>query len=172
MPELVRFTSVRFHNFKAFKRYSVSLAAFNILVGPNNSGKSTILAAFRILAEATQKARARKPEPVQGLEGGTLGYHIRLENIPVAAENVFSDYDDSSPSWIRFRLSNGNHLLLYFPERDACILICESAKSAIRSPSKFKAQYPCPIAFVPVLGPVEHNEALYQKKAARQALLG
>ena len=171
MAELVRFTSVRFHNFKAFKNYSVSLSPFNILVGPNNSGKSTILAAFRILSEATRKAKARKPEWVQGPQGGTLGYHIRLENIPVAIENVFSDYDDSSPSWIRFRLSNGNHLLLYFPERDTCILICESAKSAIRSPAAFKAKYPCPIAFVPVLGPVEHNEPLYQKKAARQALL-
>ena len=168
---LVQFTSVKFHNFKAFKNYSVTLSPFNILVGPNNSGKSTILAAFRILAEATRKARARKPEPVQGPDGDRRGYHINLEDIPVATENVFCDYDDSLPAWIRFRLSNGNCLLLYFPERDTCILICEPMKSAITSPATFKTQYPCPIAFVPVLGPVEHNEPLYQQEAARQAML-
>lgn len=37
------FTSVRFHRYKAFRDYFVILGRFNILVGPNNSGKSTVL---------------------------------------------------------------------------------------------------------------------------------
>jgi predicted ATP-dependent endonuclease of OLD family len=38
------------HRFKAFSTFALHLRHFNILVGPNKSGKSTILAAFRILA--------------------------------------------------------------------------------------------------------------------------
>ena len=57
MNDQVHFTFVRFHRYKAFRDYSISLHHFNILVGPNNSGKSTVLGAFRILAEGIRKAR-------------------------------------------------------------------------------------------------------------------
>ncbi|MGD9676410.1 MAG: ATP-dependent endonuclease, partial [Candidatus Bipolaricaulia bacterium] len=39
------------------------------------------------------------------------------------------------------------------------------------SPTAFKGRFPLEIGFVPILGPVEHNEPLYQKEAARAALL-
>ncbi|MGB7748437.1 MAG: AAA family ATPase [Verrucomicrobiia bacterium] len=43
MSEKLRITSIRFRNYKAFRDYSISLAPFNVLVGPNNAGKSTVL---------------------------------------------------------------------------------------------------------------------------------
>jgi AAA15 family ATPase/GTPase len=171
MNDLSHFTSLKFKNFKLFKDYSVSLKDFNILVGPNNSGKSTILGAFRILAEAMRKAMARKAAIVQAPEGEAWGYSIELTKIPIATENVFSDYDDSKPASINFRISNGNELLLFFPKRDICSLICNSKSCFVDSPSKFKREYNTPIGFVPILGPVEHNEQLYEKEAARLAML-
>ncbi len=165
------FTTVRFHHFKAFREYSLSLGRFNILVGPNNSGKSTILGAFRILAEALRKARSRNPELVQGLRGPDRGYFVDLKDVPIATENVFFDYDESQPASVRFRISNGNELILYFPERGACYLLCETKSRSISSTASFKSQYNVSIGFVPILGPVEHNEELYQMEAARLALL-
>ena len=97
MDTVERFTSVAFQNFKAFRRYSVALKEFNILVGPNNSGKSTILAAFRILAEGMRRARTRAPVPVSGPNGDAFGYRVDLSGLPVAAENIFSNYDTSNP---------------------------------------------------------------------------
>ena len=47
MLETHHFVRVDFNHFKAFDRFSLTLRHFNILVGPNNAGKSTILAAFR-----------------------------------------------------------------------------------------------------------------------------
>ena len=41
---------------------------------------------------------------------------------------------------------------------------------SIGSPALFKSRFKCQIAFVPILGPVEHNERLYEKEAARRAL--
>ena len=81
MGEPHQFTRVDFRRFKAFKVFTLHLRHFNILVGPNNAGKSTILAAFRILAAAMRKANQRKPQPVDGPTGQTLGYIVDLTRI-------------------------------------------------------------------------------------------
>jgi predicted ATPase len=71
MPERHQFTRVDFHHFKAFERFTLNLRRFNILVGPNNTGKSTILAAFRILAAALRKATSRRAEIYADLRIGS-----------------------------------------------------------------------------------------------------
>lgn len=171
MNDYLRITSARFHHYKAFREFSISIDRFNILVGPNNAGKSTILGAFRILAEAMRKAKAKSPVFVEGPNGHVLGYEVNLEKIPVATENVFHNYDEDQLPLIRFRVSNGNHLILFFPRRGLCNLICETTGRAIKSPSAFRQQFGFEIGFVPVLGPVEHDEQVYQKEAAREAVL-
>jgi predicted ATPase len=163
-------TRVDFHNFKAFTRFTLHVREFNILVGPNNAGKSTILAAFRILAAGIRKANARVPVLIKGPRGLVYGYHIDLKAISVAEENIFHNYDDSEPAIVKFSQSNGNHLLLFFPEKGACGLIPQSEKKAIRSTVNFKAEFQCQIGFVPILGPVDHHESLYKLETAKDSL--
>lgn len=171
MAEQVRITSARFRNYKAFRDYSISFGPFNVLVGPNNAGKSTILGALRILAEGIRKARSKTSDLVDGPKGVEVhAYIIKLEGLPVSTENVFYNYDESTAATVDFRLSNGNRLQLYFPERGRCYMIPNSER-AIRRPSDFKRDFNVDVAFVPVLGPVDHIEPIYQKEAARQALL-
>lgn len=170
MGERLRITSIKFKNYKAFSDYSVALNAFNVLVGPNNAGKSTILGAIRILSEGLRKARTRKPEPFPGPPGTIRGYAIDLRTLPVSTENVFHNYDDSEPALVTFRLSNGNELVLYFPEKGSCYLFPKGERS-VKSPTDFKRDYDLKVSFVPVLGPVDHNERLYAEEAARLALL-
>jgi hypothetical protein len=170
MPQLHHFVRVDFERFKAFTKFSLHLRPFNILVGPNNAGKSTILAAFRMLAAAMRKATSRKAEVVTGPHGETRGHYVDLSALSVAEENIFYNYDDSQAASVRFRLSNGNSLLLYFPPGiGRCNLIADSSKRC-DTPSTFRSQFNCPIGFVPILGPVEHHEQLYEKEAARLAL--
>src|SRR5687768_7209090 len=108
--ERPRLTSISFRRYKAFQEFSISLQEFNVLVGPNNSGKSTIIGAIRILSEGIRRARARSPMPLN-IDGRIQwGYQIDLEGIPIAGENVFFNYDDSLPAEIRFRISNNNVL--------------------------------------------------------------
>jgi energy-coupling factor transporter ATP-binding protein EcfA2 len=166
-----RVTSVRFHWYKAFRDFSLSIDRFNILVGPNNAGKSTILGAFRILSEALRKARAKSPTYVLGPDGTTWGYEINLNNIPIATENVFHNYDQEHQPAVTFRVSNGNRLILFFPRLGVCNLICETTGKTIKTPSAFRQQFQIEIGFVPILGPVEQHEILYEKEAAREALL-
>ena len=127
MPEISHFVRVDFVRFKAFNKFSLQLRHFNILVGPNNAGKSTILAAFRILAAAMRRASTRRAEVIRGPAGNTLGYPVDLSAVSVAEENIFYNYDDSDAATVRFRLSNQNELVLYFPEQRTRYLIAESS---------------------------------------------
>jgi hypothetical protein len=170
--EATRFVRVEFSRFKAFKRFSLSLTHFNILVGPNNAGKSTILAAFRILAAGMRRAYSRNPEVINGPMGAgpTHGYRIDLSSISIAEENLFYNYDDSEAATIKFKLSNSGELTLYFPEQGTCYLLASYNGKTNYSPSTFKKHFNCKIGFVPILGPLEHNETLYEAEAARLAL--
>jgi energy-coupling factor transporter ATP-binding protein EcfA2 len=170
--EATRFVRVEFSRFKAFKRFSLSLRHFNILVGPNNAGKSTILAAFRILAAGMRRAYSRNPEVIRGPVGlgMTHGYRIDLSTISIAEENLFYNYDDSEPATVRFKISNSNELLLYFPEQGTCYLIAQSNGKSNHTPATFRSIFNCRIGFVPILGPLEHFEHLFEPEAARLAL--
>lgn len=170
MGDLDRFIGVDFHKFKAFKSFTLELRSFNILVGPNNAGKSTVLAAFRMLAHGMRRAESRKAEIVHGPKGMTHGHTVDLSQISVAEENLFYDYDDEEPAWVQFRLSSGNSLTLYFPEHGKCRLIPDAQSRPCASPATFKSQFKCAIGFVPILGPVEQFEELNEKETARRAL--
>lgn len=167
---LDHFVGVEFHRFKAFRSFSLRLRRFNILVGPNNAGKSTVLIAFRILASRLRRATTRRAELVQGPDGQTFGHKLDLSSISVAEENLFFNYDEEEAASVRFRLASGNSLLLYFPERETCYLIPDAQGRPYASPAAFAKIFKCPIGFVPILGPVEHRERLYEKEAARLAL--
>lgn len=164
------FVRVEFERFKAFKKFTLHLRHFNILVGPNNAGKSTVLVAFRILAAAMRKANSRSAKLLRGPTATVYGHAIDLSSISVAEENIFYNYDDSLPATVTFTLANNNQLVLYFPEQGVCFLIPEAHGALVKSPSNFRSHFNCSIGFVPILGPIEHVEHLYEKEAARQAL--
>lgn len=166
-----RFTTVEFKRFKAFESFRVDLRKFNVLVGPNNAGKSTIIAAFRILSEAMRRASSRKAEILQGPTGSVYGHVVDLKSAAIAEENLFFDYRDDEPAFIKFSLSSQNTLTLYFPEQGSCYLILDAQGKSCTTPSAFKSNFRCKIGFAPILSPVDHKERLYQSEAARLALL-
>ncbi|OAH98910.1 ATP-dependent nuclease [Methylomonas methanica] len=166
----VRISSVKFTNFKALKNYSVSLDDANILVGPNNAGKSTIISAFRILDVAIKKARRLKPERVATSSGKIgFGHKIPEQQISVSLENVATDYNDED-SRIEFKLTNKNKLILYFPNGGGCTLHWETEHGVVTTPTSFKSAFPISVQVVPVLGPLEHQEAYVNEDTVKNSL--
>lgn len=165
----MKVTSVQFKNFKALDNYSVSLDKLNILVGSNNSGKSTVISAFRALASGLRKARARRSEYVQGPNGGCWGYKLEPNSLPISIENVHTDYVETDSS-VSFRLSNGSKLTLFFPAESGCYLIPEPVGKTVKTPSDFRSQFQIQIGIVPVLGPVEHEEAVVTEETVKREL--
>jgi hypothetical protein len=150
-------TSVEFKDYKALGNFSLRLTQRNVLVGPNNCGKSTVIGAFRVLAEGMRTARSKSPERIIIGESVVRGYRIPKESIAISTENVHTNYQDLDSS-VTFRVSNGNQLRLVFPEKGGCVLVPDAARTNVLSPKSFNAAFPITIAVVPVLGPLEHDE--------------
>jgi hypothetical protein len=162
-------TSITLKNYKGFRLYSLQLRDINFLVGPNNCGKSTIIGGLRILDAGLRRARSRNPERLLVSGEPTKGYEIDLEDLDVSTENVHTDYNDLESS-IEFRLANGNLLNLVFPAKGGCFLIPESGRVVISSPSGFGKHFDIPLVVVPVLGPLEHNEAFVKPTTVQRNL--
>lgn len=140
----------------------------NLLVGPNNCGKSTILGACRALAGALRHANARKREPVSGIPDHTWGWKIGSESLPISLENVSFDYADRA-AVARFVFFNDNSLSLHFPSDGGCILTSET-RHTLNGLADFQREFPVDISHVPILGPVENDETLVEKATVQRAL--
>lgn len=162
-------TSIEFKQYKALRNFSLRLTQRNVLVGPNNCGKSTIIGAFRVLSEAMRAARSKSPERVLLGESIVRGYLIPRESIAISTENVHTNYEDTDSSVV-FRISNGNQLRLMFPEKGGCVLVPETTRAPVLSPKSFNAAFPITLAVVPVLGPLEQDEARVEPATVQRNL--
>jgi energy-coupling factor transporter ATP-binding protein EcfA2 len=165
----IRITSVEFRDFKAFPHFSISLDEVNILVGPNNCGKSTVLGAFKALWFGLRKAKAKAPDVVKGPDGQNFGYILSDENFPISIENIHTDYAQID-SQVIFRLSNSNKLKLFFSKEGGVILFTDTEMGDIKKPALFNQLFPISLAIVPTLGPVENKEPLLKSETVQREL--
>ena len=162
-------TSVKFRNFKALHDYSISLQRMNVLVGPNNSGKSTVLSAFRVLEQGLRTARSRSASSVRTHTDYTSKGHILSPNtIPISLENVHSDYAKSD-SVIEFRYYGGNKIYFFFPADGGVTMYWDTAQRTPTTPRTFSKVFPDIVQTIPVLGPVEQHERIVTDNTVRRA---
>lgn len=141
----------------------------NILVGPNNCGKSTVLSGFRVLEYALRTAKSKKATRVTNADGHqSYGHNVPEAHMPISLENVHTDYSDA-PSKIEFKLTNKKTLTLYFPESGGCVLYWDALGKTVATPSAFVKQFPISIQVIPVLGPIEQEEVIVTDETVRRA---
>lgn len=153
-------TSVHFDNFKSLNNYSVSLKKFNVLIGPNNTGKSTILDAFRVLNGAYRYSSKLNPKTlILPNEEMGYGYEVPESSIPIVIEHVHTDYNDL-PTTISFRCTGDKYLdVRFFKDRQPYLLLRAPGRLPSTS-SAFRREFPLGLSIIPTLGPLEHEEGL------------
>jgi len=62
-------TSLELHNFKAFEHLELEIKPLTLFLGPNNSGKSSILAAPKLLSQTAESFDANVPLLLNGVFG-------------------------------------------------------------------------------------------------------
>lgn len=129
----------------------------NVLVGPNNAGKSTILDAFRILTVAHRFASRRVASPLQVNDQAIVGYDIPIAQIPISLANIHYDYEADRETSITFSLENANELKLSFYNNSRCILTIDAQQRTVNT-QQFKRNFPISIYSIPTLGPLEEEE--------------
>jgi AAA15 family ATPase/GTPase len=163
------FTSVKFQNFKSLKDFTVRLKGMNVLVGPNNAGKSTVLDAFRVMAAAHKFASRRNPCPLQVNDQTVVGYKIPTAQLPISLANIHFDYQADQETSVTFSLNNGNKLKLSFYDNSRCILTVDAGPRTANT-QQFKRNFPVSIYSIPTLGPLEEEEELLSDEYVRQSI--
>jgi hypothetical protein len=170
MPDSpAKINRIIFQNFKALGDFTLVLRDISLLVGPNNSGKSTIISALRVLDNAVRFARTRAPTQVFIGEESLVAYRVPEDSIPMSLENVHTNYAIIE-SRVTFHLSNHNQLHLVFPDDGGCILVPEVPYHPVLSAAAFKRHFPVVLTVVPVLGPLEHRENRRERETVIAAL--
>ena len=76
-------------NFKAFERFTMNLGASAFLVGPNNAGKSTLIAAARVAAGMLEQASRRRPTGYRTHDARRASTHsLRADQYGLVTENL------------------------------------------------------------------------------------
>lgn len=101
-----KITEVRFKKYKRLQNFTLRAQDGNILVGPNNSGKSSILDAFRLLEAGMRYSRNKRPSLLSTPNGVFDGYEIPESSCPFHLTNAVTNYDDDEAA-IEFDHENG-----------------------------------------------------------------
>jgi hypothetical protein len=160
--------SIRLRNFKRFESFFLTTQVANILVGPNNSGKSSILDALRVAYACLRYTRVRSPTPIQVPgDGMILGYQLPLASLPIPIANVTINYNDED-AVIEIRCNNKNTLVIKLHPDRPILFYCRSEKDSLRTSSSFRAALPMDLVIVPPLGPLEETEIVIQDETIKR----
>jgi len=162
------YKTVRFQNFKSLKDFTIHLRTVNVLVGPNNAGKSTVLDAFRVMGAAHALATRRLPHNIEVNNKIVFGYELPQSLIPISLTNVHSDYQSDQETFVVFSLENGNELRLDFHDNRRCILTFDSRQRTATT-RDFARNFPESIYSFPTLGPLEEEEELLTDKYVEES---
>jgi hypothetical protein len=164
--------SLEFFDFKTHAHFGISAKRKNVLVGPNNIGKSTSLDALRIAFDVLRFANRRKPEiKSQGADGVCATYLVPPTVIQTDLRYCVHNFGNG-PARIHLKIDNGSILKMNIPpDGDVeCYLVTDDR--AQKSANFLKKNFPLDIVVVPTLSPLEQNEEFVQESTVERNRFG
>ena len=151
-------TSITLNDFKKFAHFGISCRESNVLVGPNNAGKSSILDSLRILADLMRFARREGPRLMEQPGVGVCAtYLLPPSAISVPLTNVVRNYGDE-PARIEFKLSNGRSVRFQLHPTDGASAFLVVDGSPPRTAQSFRMAVGVELVVVPTLSALEEEE--------------
>lgn len=155
-------------NFRQFQSFSIKLKKGNILVGPNNAGKSSLLDAFRILESCLRYTKTRSPEVVDIYGHGVFrGYHLPDTTIPVKLANITRDYSDED-AVLEFRNSNGLGIYIRLHHSKKATFYIDAPGYKTHTSKSFREACATDFVIVPTLSPLEMEEKYVEDETIRK----
>ncbi|GAA3749880.1 ATP-dependent nuclease [Micromonospora maritima] len=156
--------SLRFVRYKGFEDFSVHFGRKNVLIGPNNSGKSTIISALRLSTALLSLASRRTPNAkFRDDDRDVVGYPISaisMRDLPgFVFENIRYEFREE-PASLELKLKGGASMRAVWPVDEPAFFYIERAPGmGARTAAQVKGIAPR-IGIIPVLTPVDHREEL------------
>lgn len=161
---------VSLHNFKAFERFTLDLRGDAYLAGPNNAGKSTLIAAMRLAAEMLRIAMRRNPaDTFNDQRQQVLGYF--LPNQSALDEAIVRHEFRSVETRLTVSFRGGGTAVAVWPLGSEAFFFLQHGRASVNNVRQARDAFP-DIGLVPVLSPVEDQEELLTTKYVRENLDG
>jgi hypothetical protein len=165
-------------HFKGFARFSVTFGKQALLVGPNNAGKSTVIAALRAVSNMLRIARWRVADTYgETPEGPRLAWSFDSRRVGLIAENLRNEFRNDMTS-LSVRFASGATLSAYWPPEDEdgdepeSFFVIRSPDSVVlRRPTEVAKSVPT-MTVVPGLSPVEHEERVLSAEHVKSEMFG
>lgn len=168
----MKLKSLEFFDYKSFPRFKISARDKNILVGPNNAGKSTSLDALRIAFDVLRSARRRSSQlKSQDGHGVCATYFVPQSVVQLDLRYCVHNFQDVTAK-IELTATNGNKFVIKLhPDADLeCYLVSDT--HAQRGSQYLKSQFPLEIVVVPTLSPLEQNEEVVRFETVERNRFG
>lgn len=164
--------SIEFKDYKAFPNFVVSARERNVLVGPNNAGKSTTLDAFRVTFDALRFAGRRNAIlKTQGNYGVCSTWIIPISAIQSDLRSCIHNFGEG-PASISIKLDNGSKFTIIIPSGGdiECFLATDSIPR--KNTGHLREKFPLKLIIVPTLSPLEQNEELVLQETVERNRFG
>lgn len=178
MSSGVAIRRIRLVNFRAFEKLALSLKQTNVILGPNNAGKSTVLNAIRGAANMLRHAMSVSPVLIDQAEEQHRAYPIDRGQFDLPAENLKFELRPLETR-IEVTFADGATLTATWPGRDdeeddegtAFFKLVGGTGVQPWRPADVRKMFP-KMGVVPMLAPVEHDEPVLEEKRVRRNLSG
>lgn len=156
--------------YKGFERFNIKFAQKNILVGPNNAGKSTAISALRLCSAAVLHARRNVPRENFVDEGRqVVGYVLtalaRREAAGFISENVRHEFYNDAISRLDLHFDNSARLSIVWPKDDHTPFFYIDRTPGMLARSKdVVVSVTDSVGIVPMLVPIDHQEKILSEK--------
>ncbi|MFT4166341.1 MAG: AAA family ATPase [Microlunatus sp.] len=152
-------TQLQMVNFKGFQKFTATFRGDAVLVGPNNAGKSTLIAALKIANLAARTAMRQKP--TVGENDGkrdVVAHRIqRPDVVGVLEENVRHEFLDEQTS-VSLTFDRKATVHVVWPPDEQAFAWIEHPKGQLVTTARQAKILLHSASFVPTLAPVEHQE--------------
>jgi predicted ATPase len=170
MPGIQR---LELHGFRAFERFTLRMKGDTYLAGPNNAGKSTLMAALRASAQMVRISMRRGPnESFADGDEQVLGYAFSSAQVGLSDGNLRHEFRDEETRLV-VGFDGGAVLKAVWRAGpgDESFFYLQQGRSSINNVRQARDVYP-DIRVVPILGPVDVDEELLTPKYVRENLDG
>lgn len=168
---------IRVVNFKAFEDFRTTFVPTTVRVGPNNAGKTTLVAALRTASNMIRHAQRRKPtRSVTDRDRHTVGHDISAEKLGLVDENLRHEFRESETR-LEVAFRDDCHLVAVWPSAqdgsgDSPFYYLHSeGRPLIRTPAQAKRYFPR-IAAIRTLSPLEQSEQMLTEDYVRKNIGG
>jgi len=156
-------------NFRKFDQFSLRFRSGNVLVGPNNAGKSSILDAFRILEPCLRHTKTKSPTQMSISGHGVVSGYVLPDTVfPFDSRNVSRNYN-SDPTIFEFTHTNKNKLFIeIFEDSQARMYLVVSSGKNPKTSTNFRSAFPVDVILIPTLSPLEADEKYVKDETVRR----